>query len=82
MNKPFKFWPSGREYFGFYMDDKNVLFVREGLGCFIYDFSYRFGFFVTYPLFRLVYNLSETAIEMRYGLNDGNYLLESGLTEK
>jgi len=34
MNKIFKLRVDGREIFGFYMDDKNVLFVREGLGCF------------------------------------------------
>lgn len=70
MNKMFKFHVGTREIFGFYMDDKNVMFVREGLGCFVYQFYYRFGYFVKFPLFRLVFNLSESAIEMRYGLED------------
>lgn len=70
MNKIFKFHVESMEIFGFYLDDKNVLFVREGLGCFIYQFYYRFGYYVKYPLFRLVFNLSESAVEMRYGLDD------------
>ena len=76
MNKIFKFRVGSRETFGFYMDDKNVLFVREGLGCFFYQFHYRFGYFVTFPLFRLVNYLSEGAVEMRYGLDDGGDVVD------
>ena len=49
MNKIFKLNVGNREFFGFYMDDKNVLFVREGLGCFLYQFYFRFGHFVKFP---------------------------------
>jgi hypothetical protein len=70
MNKIFKFRSGNREIFGFYLDDKNVLFVREGLGCFFYQFHFRFGNFASYPLFLFIFNLSEGAIEMRYSLED------------
>ena len=70
MNKTFKFCVGSREIFGCYMDDNIVLFVREGLGCFFYQFYYRFGYFVVFPLFRLVNYLSEGAIDMWYGLDD------------
>jgi hypothetical protein len=76
MNKIFKLHVGNRDFFGFYLDDKNVLFVREGLGCFFFLFYYRFGHFVKFPLFRLVYNLSESAIEMRYGLDDDDNVLD------
>lgn len=76
MNKIFKFTVNGREIFGFYLDDKNVLFVREGLGCFSYEVYSRFGNFVKYPLFRLVYYLSEGAIEVRYGLDDSDEIVD------
>jgi hypothetical protein len=69
MNKIFKFRVKNREFFGFYISDKIVLFVREGLGCFIYEFYLRFGNFKVFPLFRLFDNLTESAIEMRYGLD-------------
>jgi hypothetical protein len=81
MNKIFKFRVESLEVFGFYLDDKNVLFVREGLGCFIYQFYYRFGNYVKYPLFRFVLNLSESAIEMRYGLEDLVEVETDDLTE-
>lgn len=70
MNKIFKFHVGRREFSCFYLDDKNALFVREGTGCFLYQFYFRFGNFDIYPLFRLIYNLSEAAIEMRYSLED------------
>jgi hypothetical protein len=75
MNKVLKFRVGGREIFVFYLDDKNVLFVREGLGCFFYQFHYRFGNFVTYSLFLFIFNLSESAIEMRYGLDDNDEII-------
>ncbi len=73
MNKIFKIKVGSRDISCFYLNDKNVLLVREGLGCFVYEFYY-WAFSSAkvkhLPLFRLFYNLSESAIEMRYGLDD------------